>query len=142
MPDKKELQEKAMVYQILQNRLESMAKQRDLLLQRIVEINSTIESIKELKKGKDEILFPLGSNSYTFGKMTSNKMIVEIGAGVALEKTPEEAEKILEDRMKEVESVIKNVQDQMVQTANRLEILAPELESMVDDRNDEHLEGG
>ncbi|MBS3054896.1 MAG: prefoldin subunit alpha [Candidatus Aenigmarchaeota archaeon] len=140
MADKKELQEKALAYRILESRLEPMSKQRDLLLQRMAEIESTLESINELRRNKDEVLFPLGSTAYTFGKITSNKMIVEIGAGVALEKTPEEAAKILEERKNEVEDVIRKIQDQMVETANRLEILAPELESMVEGH--ENLEGG
>jgi len=135
MTDKKELQEKALAYRILETRLESLAKQRDLLAKRMIEIESTIGSIKDLQKSKDEVLFPLGSNSYTFGKVTNDKMIVEIGAGVALEKNPEEAVKILEERKNEVEEVIKNIQNQMVDIANRLEILAPELESLVESQN-------
>lgn len=140
MADKKELEEKAFAYRILENRLDSMSKQRDMLIQRMVEIQSTLQSINELQKAKDEILFPLGSTAYTFGKVTGDKLIVEIGAGVALGKTPEEAAKILEDRKKEVEDVIKRIQNQMVETANRMEILAPEIESMVEGH--EHLEGG
>lgn len=140
MPDKNELEEKAYVYRILESRLDSMSKQRDLLIQRMVEIQSTLQSIKELQKAKDEILFPLGSTAYTFGKAIGDKLIVEIGAGVALQKTPEEAAKILEGRKKEVEEVIKKIQNQMVETANRMEILAPEIESMVESH--EHLEGG
>ncbi len=142
MADKKELQEKALAYRILESRLESMSKQRDLLVQRMVEIESTLESIRELQKSKGEVLFPLGSTAYTFGKITSDKMIVEIGAGVALEKTPDEAAKILEERKQEVAEVVRKVQDQMVETANRLDILAPELESMVEGHDHEHLEGG
>jgi len=142
MADEKELQEKALVYKILESRLESFAKQRDLLVQRMIELESTIESIKELGKTKDEVLFPLGSSAYTFGKTTSGKMIVEVGAGVALEETPEEAMKILEDRKKEVEDVLKNIQNQMIDVVNKLDILSQELQSLAEEHDHEHLEGG
>jgi len=141
MAAKKELQEKALAYRILESRLETLSKQRDLVVQRMVELESTIESVEEVQKSKEEVLFPLGSSAYTFGKPKVDKMIIEVGAGVALEKTPEEAVAVLKDRENEIENVLKNIQAQMVDTVNRLEILGLEVEELAE-HDHEHLEAG
>lgn len=95
----KELQEKVMVYRIVESRIDALMRQRDLFLNKILELQNTIASVDEIAKSKEEILFPIGSEAYSFGKVVDkDKIIVEIGAGVALEKNFEEAKEIIRKR--------------------------------------------
>lgn len=114
----KELQAKLLVYRALESRMNTLAKQQNMFASKILEIQSTIESIDEIKKGEKEeakdILFPLGSAAYTKGTVADrNRLIVEVGAGVALEKTSDEAKMILEKRKKELEGAIEVLQKEL-----------------------------
>jgi len=61
-----------------------------------------------------DVLFPLGSAAYTKGKVVDeNNLIVEVGAGVALEKTADEANTILEKRKKELQDAMEVLQKDM-----------------------------
>ena len=94
MAEEKELQEKLLAYRIIESRLDNFMRQRDALINRIVEIETTLTSLKEV--GKEDTIFSLGSGIHAFGKTENkDKIIVEIGAGIALEKTAKEAEEIL-----------------------------------------------
>lgn len=131
MAEQKELQEKILTYRILEARLDSLLKQRDMLASKLIEIQSTLDSIDEIEKGKEEILFPIGAEAYTFGKVTDKKkMIVEIGANVALEKTVEEGKQILNKRETEMENTLNVVQRGIAELSSGLEQLGPEIQEL------------
>jgi prefoldin alpha subunit len=89
MEKERELQEKILAYRIFESRLNALLKQRDLIVNKIVEINSTLESIDEIEKS-DEALFSIGSEAYAKGKIVDKeKVIIEIGANIAIEKRHE-----------------------------------------------------
>lgn len=132
MVDRKDLQEKILAYRILEARLDSLVKQRDLLANKILEIQISLNSIDEISKSNEEILFPIGSQAYAFGKVIEkNKLIVEIGAGVALEKNVGEAKEILNRRKKEIESGLGEVQKSVLEISAGLELLGPEINELV-----------
>jgi len=137
----KELQERLLAYRTLESRLNSLAKQQNMFASKILEIQSTIESIEEIRKGrkgeKEErevknILFPLGSAAYAKGTVADkNKLIVEVGAGVALEKTAEEGKTILEKRKKELESAMDVLQKDMQSIASTMRKIEVDAQAMV-----------
>ncbi len=90
--DEKELQEKAILYQLLQKHLESMTQNAILLERRYEEIEAARMAMEDIGKlrDKNEILVPLGSGLFTHGRITDPKsMIVDIGSGIFLEKDSE-----------------------------------------------------
>lgn len=128
--EEKELQEKLLTYRILEARLNSLIKEREILISKIVEIQTTLQSIEEIKKSND-LLFALGSEAYGFGKIKDKKkVIVEVGGGVALEKTTEEAKKTLEERKLEIEKALNEIERNIVEISSRLKELAPEIEKL------------
>ena len=129
MPTEEE-RKKVVEYQLLQNRLEGLNKQRELLSNKILEINESLKSIDAVEPD-DQIIFSLGSNTYGFGKLTSNKFLVEIGADVILEKNKEEAKKILTDRKVELEQALKEIERDMISIARQIQDLERELQKMV-----------
>lgn len=133
MTNQKELQEKILAYRILQARLESIIKQRDLIVNKMVELQNTLATIDEVKKTEEETLFPLGSEAYVFGKPTNReKLIVEIGANVALEKTFEEGKKILSKRKDELEKTLAEIQKEISQLSSAIQELTPKIQDMIE----------
>lgn len=132
----KELQEKIMVYRIVESRLDALIRQRDLFLNKIVELQNTIASIDEIAKSKGEILFPIGSEAYSFGKIVDkDKIIVEIGAGVALEKNFDEAKEIIQKRRADIELAVKEIQEDAQKLSELLSSLQFEIQHLAEKDN-------
>ena len=61
-----------------------------------------VEALEEAEVGQ-EILVPIGSGSFIHGKLASKENVVlNVGAGVSIEKSPAEAKDILKQRKNEV----------------------------------------
>lgn len=132
MVSEKELQEKVMVYRIIQSRLDALIRQRDIFFNKIVELQNTLVSIDEIAKSKDEILFPIGSEAYSFGKaVDKEKIIVEIGAGIALEKNFEEAKETVRARRGDIETAVKELNQEIENYSNSLFVLEPEIQKLM-----------
>jgi len=128
----KQLQEKMMVYRTMENRINSAIKQREMFAAKVMEVQSTITSIDEIKKGKKEMMFPIGAESYAPGKIDdTSKLVVEIGAGVAIEKTPEEAKEFLESRKKELEGAIEILSKDMENTVKMMQRMEADMQKMI-----------
>jgi prefoldin alpha subunit len=126
----KELEEKIVAYRILEARLDGLLKQRDMVVSKMIELDTTLKTMDDIEKS-EEVLFPLGSEAYTFGKVTDKKkMIVEIGSGIALEKTVEEAKEIIKKRRSELENILNNVQSEVMQVSSSLDVLGPEIREL------------
>lgn len=129
----KELQEKVMMYRIIESRLEALVRQRDLFLNKIAEIQNTLASIAEIEKTSEEILFPIGSEAYAPGKVVDkNKIIVEIGAGIALEKNFAEAKETLAKRSGDIEKAAKEIQQDVQKLDMSLGVLEPEIRDLME----------
>jgi len=132
MVAEKELQEKMLIYRTLESRLEALTRQRDLVSSKIVEIMSTISSIDEISKNQKDILFKLGSEAFTYGNVTDkNKILVEIGAGIVLEKPPEDGKEILNKRKQEMENALKEIQNNISQISSAMNQLGPEINQLI-----------
>ena len=126
------LQEKILTYRIIEARIESLLKQREALGLKLMEIDTTLNGIDEIEKTEGEALFSLGSETYFFGKVLDKKrMIVEIGADIALEKTFEEGRQILKERKGEIENLIDNLESNVVQLSSGLQEMESQINEMV-----------
>lgn len=133
MTNQKELQEKILTYRILQSRLESLTKQHDLVANKIIELENTLVSIDEFGNSKEKILFSLGSEAHVFGHADDKeKVIVEIGANIALEKTIDEGKKTLNERKAELEKTINEIQNEVMKVSAAIEQLTPELQRLME----------
>ena len=132
MPGEQELQEKMMLYKTLESRLEVFGRQRELVSTKVVEILSTLSSIEEIGKKQESVLFKLGSEAYVNGQITDgNKILVEIGAGVVLEKPLEEGKQILNKRKEEMENALNEIQTNISQLSGAINKLAPEINELM-----------
>lgn len=129
---KKELQEKILQYRLLEDRLRQLTQQRSLLLGKLPEMEATKETLSEVLKSKEnEILVSIGSATYAKGKlMRTDKVIVEVGADIALEKTIESACEILDKRKKNLENAIKKFESEINVVYQTLANLEPQIRKL------------
>ncbi len=63
---------------------------------------SAVEALEKAEVGQD-ILIPIGSGSFIYGKLASkNEVILNVGAGVSIEKTADQARETLKVRKAEI----------------------------------------
>lgn len=130
----KEMEEKFIMYQLLQKQLEMFREQAMQLEKGFIEIETTKQSVEDFQKLKtvNDIMIPLGSGYYIEGKITNlEKVLMSPGANIMLEKDLKSAHESLEDKKKEIEKIGKNLQDKMNEVVQKINNLAPELEKMV-----------
>lgn len=131
MANEKELQEKMMIYRTLESRLEALIRQRNLVGNKLTEIMSTISSIDEIDNNQN-VLFKLGNEAYVHGNVTDrNNILVEIGAGIVLEKSFEDGKSILSKRKEEMENVFKELQNEISRISNAMNQLGPEINELI-----------
>jgi len=125
-----ELQQKLLLYQLLQAQLEEFKKQAALLQARFIEIESTRLAVEDVKKVKEnnELLIPLGSGMYVNGKMLKGDLLVDIGAGIMTKKPAAEADTLLETKKKEIESLSENLQKEMMAVIAKINEIGEELQ--------------
>jgi prefoldin alpha subunit len=134
--EQEELQRKIEVYRTLEDRVNSLAKQREVIVNKIVEIKTTLASLEDMEKSNSEILFPIGGEAWSVAKgLNKDKIIVEVGAGVAIEKSYAEAREILTKRATELEQVIDEVSKDIEISSEKLKQLSPEIESEIKKMN-------
>ena len=135
----KEVQEKVLVYQILQNQLEEFTNQSAVLETRLGELEITENALNEIKNTKEEseTMFHIGSGCYGHGKLLDkDRFMIEIGADIMADKTLQEASLIIESRKKDIENVHAKLQQEMEKIANSMNYLVAELQKLSKGRED------
>ena len=109
-----ELRQMLALMESYKNRVEALNRQVTVLRSSLDEVNMADESIKALIGAKegDEIMVPIGASSFMTVKVCSDKnIIVGVGSGISVEKTPEEADKYMEANAAELAEALKKTVD-------------------------------
>jgi prefoldin alpha subunit len=97
--------------------------------------HSTIEGLKKTENG-DTTLVPVGGGTYVMMKIAdSKKLIMGIGAGVAMEKDVDVSIEELKGRLQELEKARTAVQQQLEQTLGRYQQDRDAVEELLKRRN-------
>lgn len=109
--------------QMLETYFSDLSQREGTFLNVLREATAAIESIKSLNKKSDaDTLVPIGMGTYVPTKISSNnKIILNIGAGVAVEKDFDSAINYLEARIKEIEVALQDTAAKKQDAAARLE---------------------
>jgi len=124
-----DLQRRSMQFQILQANMQVIHERQRALSSRLQEFEETKQTIGEMKSVKDgsEILVPIGSGNFVAGKVSdTEKVLVGVGGGIAIKKSPEDALKFLDERAAEAKSAMQELGDHFAQTENELRMLQSE----------------
>jgi len=130
----KEYQEKVMNYRLLGERLKGLENRRQLLIGKIMEIESTIDSIKEIESdSKADIVLPLGSGVFVNGSIKDkDKMMVMISRDIVVEMSLEKTKENLEKNKKTLENGLRITEDEMMKTQEEMEKLEPTVRDFIE----------
>ncbi|MFB5632942.1 MAG: prefoldin subunit alpha [Nitrosopumilus sp.] len=109
--------------QMLETYFADLSQREGTFLSVFREATAAIESIKSLSNNPEsDTLVPIGLGTYVPTKISSDsKIILNIGAGVAVEKDFPSAINYLEERIKEIEIAIQDTAAKKQDAAQRLE---------------------
>ena len=120
--------------------LEELRKEAEGIQARIVEVqllkeelNRTIESLEFFEKaeGDVEALLNLGGGVFAYVDVkNSRKMLVDVGAGVVVEKEVKDAIETLRNKKQNVEETEKKLRDPLNQIAGQMEKLQREISEL------------
>jgi len=118
-----ELRQMLALMESYKNRTEALSRQVTVLRSTLDEVNMANESIKALMAAKegDEIMVPIGASSFMNVKVTFNKnIVVGVGSGISVEKTPEDANKYMEANAAELSEALKKTVDALQEVQQAL----------------------
>lgn len=129
--EKSKKQELYMELKELDEQIKKLNAHLENIDEQISELNSNklvLSKFSELTVG-DELRVPLTSGVYIKGELKdTKKVLINVGANVAVEKTPAEVEEILGGQITELSSYRENLVGQMKVYINRIEQIQKEFE--------------
>jgi len=107
---------------MFEQQIRQLQQQIRAVEQGIVEMNTLSLGLEELKGGKGkEIMAPIGRGIFAKTKLLSEELIVDVGGGNFVKKNITDTKKIIEEQVKKLESVKKDLE-------KNLEMIGQELE--------------
>ena len=109
--------------QMLETYFKDLSQREVTLYSVLREASAAIDSIKSLgEKSSSESLIPIGMGTFVKTRISSeDKIVLNIGAGVSMEKNSKEAINYLEARIKEIEIAIQDTSAKKQEAAAQLE---------------------
>jgi prefoldin alpha subunit len=108
---------------VLESTFNELTSRQTLLERALLETRSALDAVKGLNESPpDEVLMQIGGGAMLRGPPpTAEKVLVNVGSSVVVEKSREEAVELLEARSKEMEVTIVSIVKQRNEIAERLE---------------------
>jgi prefoldin alpha subunit len=116
------IREKFMEFQTLQKHIEHIGEQAEMLNQQSVEIEISKSALKTISNEKigNEVLAPIANGIFLKTKLEDNqKLIVNVGSNVTVEKTPDEVIKLLEEQGEKIVQKIDEANQLIQQLQNQ-----------------------
>lgn len=119
--------------QMLEGYLSELSQKEATIVSVIREASSAIQSLKTIdNKTDNETLTPVGLGTFIKTKVVPNeKLILNIGAGIAIEKNKDSAINFLELRLKEMQVALQETSNQKQQISASLEQGKQQMEQML-----------
>jgi len=126
--------------QMLETYFTDLSQREGTLLNVLREAISAIDSIKAIRQKPDsETLVPIGMGTFIHTKISSNeKIVLNIGAGVAMEKTYDSAINYLEVKIKEIEVALQDTSAKKQEAVARLEQGREQLNMLMQETSQSH----
>ncbi len=121
----------AIQLKLLEDYYEDLSSRESILLRLYREDKASVGSLTALKDAKSaDLLVPIGGGAHLPVSFAGGgKVVVEVGAGVALEKSPEDAIAYLTARVKDIEDTLGKLNSQKKEVADRLQDYQAQLEA-------------
>jgi len=119
----------SMQAQMLEQHYVQLAQHEESTYRILAETSAAIDAARGLRENADsETLMPIGRGAFVKVKVSSSdKMVLSVGAGVAMEKSREYVINYLETRLKEIETNLKNISAKREQAGAQIESMRQRL---------------
>jgi prefoldin alpha subunit len=123
--------------QILESFAANLDQKESTIVAILREAMSSIESIKGVMQNKEaESLIPVGLGAYVKASLKGgSKILLDVGAGITIEKDYDSAINYLESRIKELQVALNETNAQRHETLLRLEQLKQEMNHLIQSAN-------
>ncbi|WP_445476069.1 prefoldin subunit alpha [Methanococcoides methylutens] len=124
----------AVQHRELQNQAESLQQQMGMVQMSIEDCTRAIGTLEELEavSGSINTMLPLGGGAFVHANVANvEKVVVSVGAGISVEKSPAEAKELLNQRKEELSKVVERLNGSIAQIGQRIQ----SIESMVGGRS-------
>lgn len=120
----KELARMAIEARILQRQGAALQQEAGRVGEDIEGINVGLETIRSMKKGKEEIVIPVGGGIYVMGRIWDrDKVLVGVGENVFVEMSLKEAEEVLKELKKKATKSKERLEEEITRISDRLRVL-------------------
>lgn len=124
MASEEEMNRMASELQLQQAKGEAIRQQMQQMQSSLMEIGAAIDTIENISKAKGDALVPIGAGAYlSCPKPNPDKVVLNAGANVLVQKKPDEAVKILKDRQKKIADAMNTMQKEMGVVVREIEAL-------------------
>lgn len=129
--ENQKIKEKYMEMQYIEQHMKKIEEKLEEIDIQINEINSTKDALNDFNKLKEEkeSLVPIANGIFINAKIrNNNKFLINIGNNIITEKTYDEAIKIMDEQLNEINSYQQKLFEQMNQMNAQINILEKEVE--------------
>lgn len=129
----KELQQKYLELQLIDQQLKQIQKQIQNIDAQIVELNNTKASIEDLKKAKpnSEVLIPISPGIFFEGTIKDNKDFrVNVGADTVVTKSASETKELVDKQIKEMNELREQMMGNLQEMVLQAQVIQKDLEKL------------
>ena len=124
MSSEEEMRRLLVELRILEGTAEALQSRINLVNAAFAELNMAKRTLEGVGKENPEapVFVPIGGGSYIKAKLTDvDKVVYGVGAGIAIEKSLEEAKQGVDERIAELERTRRSLEQQLSQVARRIQ---------------------
>lgn len=128
-----QLQRMILELRIVESYYNELTARETLVARAMLDSKATIEALKTIPEGLgSEILVPVGAGVLMrVSSPTIDRVLLNIGAGVVIEKNKEDTLKYLNERLSELEAALSNINAQKAELANKINAYRAQVNNLV-----------
>ena len=131
--NEQKIKEKYYEYQMTVQQIQQLQQNISNLEKHIIELNKiddNIETITKIKTNEDALI-PMGNGLFIKGTIKdTSKFVMNVGSGVCVEKTSEEAKETVKKQLTEVNTLTDNMRIQVEELIETIQQLQEEIEKL------------
>lgn len=134
--DQKELQQKYMEFQMMEQIIQQLQQQMQAIEQQMIELVGVKQNLADLKKAKkgSEILVPIANGIFVKGELKENDaLVVNVGSNVAVNRTVAEADNMLERQFLQLQELQAGAMVELQKYSLKAQSLQEELAKLIED---------
>ena len=130
MADEKRTQEKYVEYQVLQQTIAQLYQKKGVVQKQIVEFTDLRDNLSNLQKSKigSQMYSAVGAGVFVKAELKENdNVLVNVGSDVVIERSVDDSKKLVDNQIKELNGILKELDKNIEGSIERGNILNKEL---------------